>query len=160
MWAFLGAQMGKNLPAMQETRLDPWVGKIPWRRAWQHAPVFFPGESHGQRSLVGYGPQRSQRVGQDWETNTFTFLVDLKSYDSFRWKQWSKLSHFRGFSLIVGLEDVFGMKETRVYVLVLPIPNRVILELQDLGKPQFSYLCFPHNMTSLFLFLIKMWQST
>ena len=33
---------------------DPWVGKIPWRRAWQPIPVFFPGESHGQRSLVGY----------------------------------------------------------------------------------------------------------
>ena len=28
-----------------------------WRRqAWQPTPVFFPGKSHGQRSLVGYGP--------------------------------------------------------------------------------------------------------
>ena len=36
---------------------DPWVGKIPWRRAWQPTPVFLPGESHGQRSLVGYSPQ-------------------------------------------------------------------------------------------------------
>ena len=35
---------------------DPWDGKIPWRRAWQPAPVFLPGESHGQRSLVGYSP--------------------------------------------------------------------------------------------------------
>ena len=35
---------------------DPWVGKIPWRRAWQPTPVFLPGESHGQRSLVGYNP--------------------------------------------------------------------------------------------------------
>ena len=35
---------------------DPWVGKFPWRRAWQPAPVFLPGESHGQRSLVGYSP--------------------------------------------------------------------------------------------------------
>ena len=35
---------------------DPWVGKIPWRRAWQLTPVFLPGESCGQRSLVGYGP--------------------------------------------------------------------------------------------------------
>ena len=26
------------------------------RRAWQPIPVFLPGESHGQRSLVGYGP--------------------------------------------------------------------------------------------------------
>ena len=32
---------------------DPWVGKIPWRRKWQPTPVFWPGESHGQRSLVG-----------------------------------------------------------------------------------------------------------
>ena len=32
---------------------DPWVGKIPWRRAWQPTPVFLPGESHGQRRLVG-----------------------------------------------------------------------------------------------------------
>ena len=31
-------------------RFDPWVGKIPWRRAWQPTPVFLPGESHGQGS--------------------------------------------------------------------------------------------------------------
>ena len=37
-------------------RFDPWVGKIPWRRAWQPTPVFLPGESHGQRSLVGCSP--------------------------------------------------------------------------------------------------------
>ena len=37
-------------------RFHPWVAKIPWRRAWQPTPVFLPGESHGQRSLVGYSP--------------------------------------------------------------------------------------------------------
>ena len=36
---------------------SPWVGKIPWRRAWHPTPVFLPGESHGQRSLVGYSPR-------------------------------------------------------------------------------------------------------
>ena len=35
---------------------DSWVGKIPWRRKWQPTSVFFPGESHGCRSLVGYSP--------------------------------------------------------------------------------------------------------
>ena len=35
---------------------NPWVKKIPWRREWQLTPVFWPGESHGQRSLVGYSP--------------------------------------------------------------------------------------------------------
>ena len=46
--------MAKNLPVMWETWFDPWVGKIPWRRAWQPSPVFLPGEFHGQRSLAGY----------------------------------------------------------------------------------------------------------
>ena len=35
---------------------DPWVGKIPWRKKWQSTPVFLPGKSHGQRSLVGCSP--------------------------------------------------------------------------------------------------------
>ena len=51
----------------------PWVGKIPWRMEWQPTPVVLPGEFHGQRSLVGYSPVGSQRVGHDWVANTFTF---------------------------------------------------------------------------------------
>ena len=38
---------------VQETNrhgFDPWVGKIPWRKAWQPTPILLPGESHGQRS--------------------------------------------------------------------------------------------------------------
>ena len=40
----------------QRCKFDPWVKKIPWRRAWQPTPVFLPGKSHWQRSLVGYSP--------------------------------------------------------------------------------------------------------
>ena len=36
---------------------NPWVGKIPRRRAWKSTPIFLPGESHGQKSLTGYSPQ-------------------------------------------------------------------------------------------------------
>ena len=39
------AQMVKNPPAVQGTGFDSWVGKIPWRRAWQSTPVFLPIES-------------------------------------------------------------------------------------------------------------------
>ena len=50
----------KNLPSdachCRRHRFDPWVRKIPWRRKWQPTPVFMPGKSHGQRSLVGYSP--------------------------------------------------------------------------------------------------------
>ena len=57
---FLGGASGKK-PACQCRRhkrcgFDPCVRMIPWRRAWQPTPVFLPGESHGQRSLVGSSP--------------------------------------------------------------------------------------------------------
>ena len=55
-WASLVAQMVKNLPAMQKTHSDSWVEKILWRKEWQPTPVFLPGKSHGQRSLVRYSP--------------------------------------------------------------------------------------------------------
>ena len=45
----------------------PWVGKIPWRRKQQPTPVFLPGKSHGQRSLVCYSPpsgRESAMTGQ------------------------------------------------------------------------------------------------
>ena len=45
-------------------QFDPWVEKI-WRRKWQPAPVFLPGECHGQRSLAGYSPWGRKRVGHN-----------------------------------------------------------------------------------------------
>ena len=44
-----------NAGDIRDNRLKLWVGKIPWSKAWQSSPIFLPGESHGQRSLVGYG---------------------------------------------------------------------------------------------------------
>ena len=44
---------------------DPWVRKIPWRRAWQPTPVFLPGKSYGHRSLAGCRSW-GRRVRQDW----------------------------------------------------------------------------------------------
>ena len=39
------------------------LDKIPWRRAQQPTPVFLPGESHGQKSLVGYSPLGRKGLG-------------------------------------------------------------------------------------------------
>ena len=55
--------MVKSLSTMRETRLDPWVRKIPWRRKWQSTPVLLPGKSHGWRNLVGYSPWGRQESG-------------------------------------------------------------------------------------------------
>ena len=50
-------------------RFDPWVGKIPWRRAQEPIPVFLPGESHGERNLMGYsswGHKESDMTEETW----------------------------------------------------------------------------------------------
>ena len=51
--------MIKNPPANAGVTGDassiPGLGRFP--AAWQPTPVFFSGESHGLRSLAGYGPQ-------------------------------------------------------------------------------------------------------
>ena len=46
-------------PACQCRRrgFNPWVRKIPWRRAWQATLVCLPGECHGWRSLADYHPK-------------------------------------------------------------------------------------------------------
>ena len=53
------AELVKNPPVIRKPRFDPWVSKIPWRRAWRPTPLFLPGELRGQESLG------LQRVGLD-----------------------------------------------------------------------------------------------
>ena len=72
---FLGGSDVKNPPAMQETWLDLWVGKILWRREWLPTPVFWSGEFHGQRSLAGYSPWGCKELDMMTEA-TFTFLKE------------------------------------------------------------------------------------
>ena len=65
-WTEDGAS-GKEPTCHQRRRhkrlvFHPWVGKIPWRREWQPTPVFLPGESHGQRNLVGYSPRCQEEL--------------------------------------------------------------------------------------------------
>ena len=61
-----GKKKKKNLSANARRHkrhgFDPWVEKIPWRRAWQPTPVFLPGESHGQRSFGRLQSTGLQRV--------------------------------------------------------------------------------------------------
>ena len=80
-WGFSGGSAVKNPLQCKRCRrhmYHPWVRKIPWRRPWQPTPVFLPGESHGQRSLVGYSPQGHRRARQNLATkqqhNTYIML--------------------------------------------------------------------------------------
>ena len=67
------AQMVKKIHLQcRRPGFDPWVGKIPWRRAWQPTPVFLPGESPWTEEPGGLQSMGSQRVRNDWVTKHST----------------------------------------------------------------------------------------
>ena len=64
---------------------DCWVNKIPWRRKWQSIPIFQPGKSHGQRSLVGCSPcsfkesDKTEHTGQNKSKNKLKNAVSTRT---------------------------------------------------------------------------------
>ena len=51
---FSGQRIHLQCRRHRRLRFDLWVGEISQRKNWLPTPVFFPGQSHGQRSFVGY----------------------------------------------------------------------------------------------------------
>ena len=85
-WGFPGGTSGKESSCQcRQCRLDPWVGNTPWRRKWQHAPVFLPGKFHGQRSLAGYCPWgcRESDTTEQLSTHTTIFKTPFVSFERF-----------------------------------------------------------------------------
>ena len=63
----------------QETWVWCWVRKVPWRRKWQHTPVFLPGKFHGQRSVAGYSPWGRKESDTTERTHNWEFIEHLIS---------------------------------------------------------------------------------
>ena len=63
--------------------LDPWVRKLLWKREWQPTPVFLPGESHGQRSLVGHSPQDHKESDTTEATHTHWTHTHTHTHSSY-----------------------------------------------------------------------------
>ena len=68
--------MVKRLPAVWETQVQSLGWEDPRRRKWQPTPVFWPGEVHGQRSLVDYSPRGRKELDT---TEYFTFFSICKT---------------------------------------------------------------------------------
>ena len=82
-WGFPSGTSGKE-PACrcrrhERCRFDPWVEKIPWRRAWHPTPVFFPEESCGERSLKDYSPWGHE----EWDTSEVSEHTDTHTMSQF-----------------------------------------------------------------------------
>ena len=65
-WYVSGKESTCQAGDMVQFGFDPWVGKIPWRRKWQPTAISSPGQSHRQRSLMGYSTWSRQRVGHNF----------------------------------------------------------------------------------------------
>ena len=63
-------QTVKNLPAMQETPVQPLGWEDPLEKEGQLTPVVFPEKSHGQRSLVGYSPWNCKELNMTEQLST------------------------------------------------------------------------------------------
>ena len=118
-------------------RFNPCVGKIPWRRKWQSAPMFLPGKLQGQRSLVGYSPWGCTRVWHD--------LATIQG-------QWNKSPHARDPLVYPSQPEHSGCcttettwlclrtcisKKTRNWILISPFPL-----LMSFCIPPLTWVCF------------------
>ena len=83
------AQMVRIRLQCRGPRFDPWVGKIPWGRAWQPTLVFLPGESSWTEEPGGRQTMGSQRVGDD--------LVTKHSTHTYNWSTllYTQTQHFK-----------------------------------------------------------------
>ena len=79
-WGFPGGSDGKESAC--NPGFDPWVRKIHWRREWQSTPLFLPGKSHRQRSLMGYSPGGHKEVDTtEWLTLLLSVPIQLSTYN-------------------------------------------------------------------------------
>ena len=82
IWASLSSYLGLPRWPSGETiwlwcrrrGLNPWVGKIPWSKAWQPTPVFLLGETQGQRSLADFSPWSLIELDTTEATETLSFF--------------------------------------------------------------------------------------
>ena len=124
---------------------DPWVGKIPWRRAWQPTPVFLPGESHGQRCWLAYSPwcdkesdmtEVTQRAHARTHAHTHTHTLSMQCVRD--WDKWENTSsqqrlpsHLQTLVSKISVQplQIQNVLETRLFCLV------------------WCELIWPHNLT-------------
>ena len=88
-------------------RFDPWARKIPWR---QPNPVFLPGESHGQRSLMGYSPCDC-RVGRDWSDSSTHQIPTYTSSELWTQEECSFMTGIGHWSVQALLRRISGWRK-------------------------------------------------
>ena len=111
------AQMVRNPPTMQETRVQSLGGEDALEKGTAPTPVFLPGESHGQRSLVGYGPWGRKELDTTEQLILLTCLLmsmirsvrSLHCYKADSFNEFSCFIHSTNTHWVLGSEQVLGV---------------------------------------------------
>ena len=105
VYSSLAAQSVKQLPAVQEPWVWSLIGKILWRRRQQTTPGTSPGNSHGQRSLVGYSPRGHKELG-----TTEQLTLHLSQY------RWIQETVPRQWFCICFCQEPQGYPQDQIYI--------------------------------------------
>ena len=127
---FPGGTSGKE-PTCQCRRykipgFNPWVRKIPWRRAWQSTSVFLPGESSWTEEPGGL-----QSIWSETDMTEATWHTHMPIYTHISMCNWVTLLHIRNTHNIVNN-----------YTLIKFMKKRILLDKVFILKPpQHNTLC-------------------
>ena len=82
LWFTALCRIMVGFPGGSDSKESGRIRKIPFRREWLPSPIFFHGEFHGQRSLVGYSPWgRKESDMTEWLTLSLSQeIITITSY--------------------------------------------------------------------------------
>ena len=115
---------------------NPWVGKIPWKRKGQPNPVFCTGESHGQRSLVGYCPWDHKESDRTKATQYITCMWNLHMTKQMKQKETHRHRKQTGGCQGGGMDWEFGISRCR-YTTSPTVEHRELYSI-SYGKLQWK----------------------
>ena len=161
-WEFPGGLVVNNLPDNAGDARDigsiPASGRFPWRRTWQPTPVFLPGESHGQRSLVGYSPwgHRELDMAEQLSRQTGVLLTRVLLLNVWATSPLFKILELprdqheitgRVPNSVTAALDPLASHVTRPVKLIILNPNhfwKMRKTMLVVSTPRNSWLCFWH----------------
>ena len=79
-WGLSDREDDCSVGAAGDADLITESGRPPWRRAWRPTPVLLAWRIHGQRSLVGYGPQGLKESDTTEVTEHALMLQDIEGF--------------------------------------------------------------------------------
>ena len=120
--------------------------EFPVRRKWQPTPVFLPGNSHGQRSLVGYSPGGHKGVGHSLVTKRLVVVYEFQRVNGKVWE------NGKGEAGRCGAENIFH----DLHLQLLPWPHHLkIMSTQTYWVPNQS---IAFSTLNVYLHHFSKWQ--